>query len=164
MTHPVSLKGRARLSDPVHFLALGFGSGLAPHAPGTFGTLAAVPLYLLLAGLPLWIYLAVTAVACTAGIWICDRAARDFGVHDHPAIVWDEIAGFLVTMIAAPAGVIWIVAGFLLFRFFDIFKPWPIGLLDRRVQGGLGIMLDDLLAGVYAAMVLQILARLPFPT
>lgn len=164
MTHPVSLKGRARLSDPVHFLALGFGSGLAPHAPGTFGTLAAVPLYLLLAGLPLWIYLAVTAVVCTAGIWICDRAARDFGVHDHPAIVWDEIAGFLVTMIAAPAGVIWIVAGFLLFRFFDIFKPWPIGLLDRRVQGGLGIMLDDLLAGVYAAMVLQILARLPFPT
>ncbi len=164
MTHPVSLKGRARLSDPVHFLALGFGSGLAPRAPGTFGTLAAIPVYLLLAGLPLWGYLVVTAIVCTAGIWICDRAARDFGVHDHPAIVWDEIAGFLVTMIAAPAGLIWIAAGFLLFRFFDIVKPWPIGLLDRRVQGGLGIMLDDLLAGVYAAIVLQILARLPFLT
>lgn len=152
-----SLQGRAHLGNPVHFLALGFGSGLAPRAPGTFGTLAAIPVYLLVAGLPLVAYLLLTLLACVAGIWICDRAARDFGVHDHPAIVWDEIAGFLVTMIAAPAGVLWIVLGFLLFRFFDILKPWPIGWLDRRVDGGLGIMLDDIVAGVFAAVVLQVL-------
>ncbi len=153
-----SLRGRAHLSNPVHFLALGFGSGLAPRAPGTFGTLAAIPLFLLVSGLPLPAYLLLTLLACVAGVWICGRAARDFGVHDHPAIVWDEIAGFLVTMIAAPAGLLWIVLGFLLFRVFDILKPWPIGWLDRRVDGGLGIMLDDIVAGVFAAVVLQVLA------
>ncbi|MCK8517310.1 phosphatidylglycerophosphatase A [Methylonatrum kenyense] len=157
MSEQQSLHGRARLSQPVHFLALGFGSGLAPRAPGTFGTLAAIPLYLLIAGLPLAAYLVLTLIACVAGIWICGRAARDFGVHDHPAIVWDEIAGFLVTMIAAPAGVLWIVLGFLLFRLFDILKPWPINWLDRRVGGGLGIMLDDIVAGVFAAVALQVI-------
>ncbi len=154
------LQGRARLANPVHFLALGFGSGLAPRAPGTMGTLAAVPLYLLLAGLPPWLYLLVTGVVIVAGIWICDRAARDFGVHDHPAIVWDEIAGFLVTMIAVPVGVFWVVLGFVLFRLFDILKPWPIRWLDRRVHGGLGIMADDVLAGVFAAVVLHLLVFL----
>ena len=88
--------------DPVHFLALGFGSGCAPTAPGTFGTLAAIPLYLLMQPLPLWIYLLLTGAGFVLGIWICDRAARDLGVHDHPAIVWDEVIGYFVTMIAAP--------------------------------------------------------------
>ncbi|MEX0729718.1 MAG: phosphatidylglycerophosphatase A [Aquisalimonadaceae bacterium] len=156
----VSLKGRVRLSNPVHFLALGFGSGLFPRAPGTCGTLAAIPLYLLCSGLPVWLYLAVTLLVSVTGVWICDRAARDFGVHDHPAIVWDEIAGYLVTMIAAPAGWPWVIAGFVLFRFFDVLKPWPISVLDRRVGGGFGIMVDDLLAGVFAAVVLQLLAIL----
>ncbi len=148
------------LTNPIHLLAFGFGSGLAPVAPGTFGTLAAVPFYLLMARLPLEVYLAVLAVVILAGIWICGRTSRDLGVHDHPGIVWDEFAGFFVTMIAAPPGWFWLVAGFGLFRLFDILKPWPIGWLDRRVKGGLGIMLDDLLAGSFAWGVLQLGARL----
>lgn len=158
MTTSVSLKGRVRLYNPVHFLALGFGSGLVPRAPGTCGTLAAIPLYLVLSLLPQAVYLGAVVLVCVAGIWICERAARDFGVHDHPAIVWDEIAGYLITMIAAPAGWAWLVVGFVLFRLFDIFKPWPISVLDRRVGGGLGIMVDDVLAGVFAALVLQVFA------
>lgn len=160
MSDPVSLKGRARLTNPVHFLALGFGSGLIPRAPGTCGTVAAIPVYFLVSGLPLWAYLVFTLVIGAVGVWICDRAARDFGVHDHPAIVWDEIAGYLVTMIAAPAGWQWVLAGFLLFRVFDVLKPWPISVLDRRVSGGFGIIVDDILAGVFAAAVLQALAWL----
>ncbi len=158
--NPGALGERARLSDPVHFLALGFGSGLSPKAPGTMGTLAAIPLYLLIAWLPLAAYLALVVVVCAAGIWICDRAARDFGVHDHPAIVWDEIAGFLVAMIAVPLGLLWVVLGFVLFRFFDILKPWPIRSLDRRVHGGVGIMLDDVVAGVFTLVILHALVRL----
>ncbi len=148
-----------QITDPVHLLATGFGAGLLPKAPGTFGTLAAVPFYLLLARLPLSVYLVALVLGILAGIWICGRTSRDLGVHDHPGIVWDEFAGFFVTMIAAPAGWLWVVVGFVLFRVFDILKPWPIGWLDRRVQGGVGIMLDDLLAGAYAWVVLQLLAR-----
>ncbi|HEY0635606.1 MAG TPA: phosphatidylglycerophosphatase A [Gammaproteobacteria bacterium] len=147
------------LRDPVHFLALGFGSGLAPFAPGTLGTLAAVPLYLLLQPLSLPIYVAVTALLFIVGVFICDLSARKLGVHDHPGIVWDEVVGYLVTMTAAPAGWHWLVVGFVLFRLFDILKPWPIRFIDQRVEGGFGIMLDDLLAGVMAALLLQVGAR-----
>lgn len=152
------MKKTPELTNLIHLLAFGFGAGLAPKAPGTFGTLMAVPFYLVLARLSLDLYLGVLALAILAGIWICGRTSRDLGVHDHPGIVWDEFAGFFVTMIAAPAGWLWVVVGFVLFRVFDILKPWPIGWLDRRVQGGLGIMLDDLLAGAYAWVVLQLLA------
>lgn len=145
-------------TDPVHFLAFGFGSGLSPVAPGTFGTVAAAVIYLFLAGLPLWLYLLVTVGVSLAGIWICGESSRMLGVHDHGGIVWDEFAGFLVTMIAAPSGWVWLAAGFLLFRFFDIVKPWPIRWLDQHVSGGLGIMVDDLLAGLYALAILQIAA------
>ncbi|WP_290648902.1 phosphatidylglycerophosphatase A [Aquisalimonas sp.] len=155
-----SLKGRATLTNPVHFLALGFGTGLAPRAPGTVGTLAGIALYVLLLALPLWGYLVATLIVVIAGVWICDRAARDFGVHDHPAIVWDEVAGFLITMIAAPVGILWVITGFVLFRAFDVLKPWPISWLDRRVGGGFGIMADDVLAGVFAAVCLQLLAMI----
>lgn len=144
--------------NPVHFLAFGLGSGAAPVAPGTFGTLAAIPLYLLLAPLPLWGYLLAVVAVSLVGIWLCDRTSRDLGVHDHPGIVWDEFAGYLVTMIAAPPGWLWIAVGFVLFRIFDILKPWPIRWIDRQVHGGFGIMLDDLLAGVFAALVLQAMA------
>lgn len=149
---------RLSLKNPIHFLALGFGSGLAAKAPGTFGTLAAVPLYLLMAQLPLSWYLAVTLVCVLAGIYICDKAAKDMGVHDHGAIVWDEVAGLLITMIAAPAGVLWLVVGFVLFRLFDIIKPWPIRWLDAKVEGGFGIMIDDVLAGIFALIGVQALA------
>jgi phosphatidylglycerophosphatase A len=146
--------------NPAHLLAFGLGAGAAPKAPGTAGTLVAVPLYLLVSGLPLWGYLAITVAAFLAGIWICGRTAEDLGTHDHPGIVWDEVVGFLVTMTAAPAGWAWLVAGFALFRGFDILKPWPIHWLDARVGGGLGIMLDDLAAGLFAFAVLQGIAWL----
>ena len=147
---------KPNLSNPVHLLAFGFGTGCSPKAPGTVGTLLAVVLYLPLAYLPLGIYLAITAAVIVAGVAICGMTARDLKTHDHPGIVWDEIAGYLVTMIAAPAGWGWALAGFALFRLFDIWKPWPISWLDRRVSGGLGIMLDDLAAGAMALICLQL--------
>ncbi len=156
----MSTSERPHLHGPVHWLAFGLGAGLAPKAPGTFGTLVAVPLYLFLAPLPLPAYLAVVAALALLGVWLCGRTARDLGVHDHPGIVWDEVVGYLLTMSAAPAGWGWVLAGFVLFRLFDILKPWPIAWLDRRIGGGLGIMLDDLLAGALALAVLQLLARL----
>ena len=144
--------------DPAHFLALGFGSGCAPKAPGTFGTLAAIPLYLLAQPLPLWAYLLLIAAGFILGVWICDRVARDLGVHDHPAIVWDEVVGYFLTMIAAPPGWLWIIAGFALFRLFDIVKPWPIRQADQHIGGGFGIMFDDLLAAIYAWLALHTLS------
>jgi phosphatidylglycerophosphatase A len=147
------------IKNPVHFLAFGFGSGLSPVAPGTMGTVVAVPIYVLLTHyLPLTQYLMAVGLLTLVGIAICHKSAQWLGVHDHPGIVWDEIAGFLITMIAAPEGWWWIFTGFLLFRLFDIWKPWPIGAIDKQVSGGLGIMLDDILAGVYAWGVIQILA------
>jgi phosphatidylglycerophosphatase A len=141
--------------NPIHFLAFGFGSGAMPVAPGTFGTLVAVPIYWWLQPLSLLSYLVVVLAVTVVGIWLCHVTSRDLGVHDHAGIVWDEIAGYLITMIAAPPGWEWMLAGFVLFRFFDIIKPWPIGWVDRRVHGGLGIMLDDVLAALYAWAILQ---------
>ncbi len=142
------------LRDPGHLLALGFGSGLAPRAPGTFGTLAAIPVYLLCAQLPLTIYLLVVVATFMLGIYVCGRTARALGVHDHPGIVWDEVVGYLLTMAWAPPGWLWVVLGFVCFRLFDILKPWPIRVLDRSVHGGFGIMIDDALAGGVAALCL----------
>jgi len=142
--------------NPIHFLAFGFGSGLAPKAPGTFGTLAAIPLYLLIQNLEWYFYLSIVLIAFLAGIWICDKTSTDLKVHDHPGIVWDEIVGYLLTMFLAPTGWLWIAVGFGLFRLYDIWKPWPINILDRQVRGGLGIMLDDVIAAVYAWIGLQI--------
>lgn len=148
---------RKVMTHPVHFLAFGFGSGLAPIAPGTFGTLMAVPLYLLLMQLSLIPYLVIVALVCIVGVWICDKSSKLLGVHDHGGIVWDEFAGFFITMIAAPEGWEWIVIGFALFRLFDIWKPWPIIVLDKKVEGGLGIMIDDIVAGIYALICLQLI-------
>jgi phosphatidylglycerophosphatase A len=145
------------LLHPVDCLALGFGSGLVPLAPGTAGTLVAVPLYLLMQALPLEFYIPLVMGLFLLGIPICAHTTQRLGVHDHPGIVWDEIVGYLVTMTFAPPGWIWIATGFVLFRVFDVIKPWPIGWCDRRVHGGLGIMLDDLLAGVMAAVVLHLI-------
>lgn len=157
MSPPPAIPARL-LRDPGHFLALGFGSGLVPRAPGTSGTLAAIPVYLLCATLPPLFYLLVLGAAFVLGIWLCGRTARALGVHDHPGIVWDEVVGYLATMAFAPPGWLWIAAGFICFRLFDILKPWPICVLDRYVHGGLGIMLDDLAAGIAAALTLLLLA------
>ncbi|MGD8828057.1 MAG: phosphatidylglycerophosphatase A, partial [Gammaproteobacteria bacterium] len=136
------------------------GAGLAPKAPGTAGTVVAIPLYLLLAGLAWPWRLGILGLASLAGFVICGSAARRLGVHDHPGIVWDEICGYLLTMLLAPDGVLWILAGFVFFRIFDIVKPWPVNLADRRVAGGVGIMLDDLLAGAYGLAAMTALAYL----
>jgi len=143
------------LANPVHFLSLGFGSGLFPVAPGTAGTLAAIPVYLLMAQLELSLYLIVTVLMFGLGIYLCGETSRILEGDDHPAIVWDEIVGFCITMIAVPAKLEWLMAGFLLFRLFDILKPWPIRVLDRSIKGGMGIMLDDVLAGIFAALMLH---------
>lgn len=142
-----------------HCLAFGFGSGLAPLAPGTAGTLAAVPFAWALAALPAPVYAIVVLAAFALGVHVCGRTSRDLGVHDHGGIVWDEFVGFWITMFAAPPGFGWLLVGFAAFRLFDVWKPWPIRVLDARVPGGLGIMLDDVLAGVYAWFVLQALAH-----
>jgi len=144
----------------VHFLAFGFGSGKAPVAPGTFGTLVGIPAYLLLQPFATYIYVAVVAAMFGVGVWICHVTERDMGVHDHPGIVWDEIVGYLITMFLAPAGWAWMALGFVLFRLFDIWKPFPIRQIERRIQGGFGNMLDDALAAVCAWAALQAVVRL----
>ncbi len=148
---------KADMKNPVHLLAFGFGSGLAPRAPGTFGTLVGIVFFWPLAGLPPTAYLLIVAMLFVLGVWLCGKTSRDLGVHDHGGIVWDEIVGLLVTLFGAPFEGSVVLAGFVLFRFFDIVKPWPIGWLDRRVSGGFGIMIDDVLAGVFAAAILQLL-------
>lgn len=147
------------LREPVLLLAFGFGSGLAPRAPGTAGSLVALALAAGFTCLPftlrtsaLW-WLLGSVVA--AGIVICGVAARRLGAPDHPGIVWDEFAGLWLTLLLAPAGLGWWVAGFVLFRIFDIVKPWPIAWFDRRWKGGLGIMADDLVAGLFAGLMLR---------
>lgn len=148
------LKVEIDIRDPVHFLAFGFGAGLSPVAPGTAGTLAAVPLYLLLTILPFSGYLAVLCVALVFGVWVCGASAQKIGVHDHSGIVWDEIAGFLLVMAPFAPSVAAVVIGFIAFRLFDILKPWPIRWLDKHVEGGFGIMLDDVVAALLAALMM----------
>lgn len=160
MTDPQPHAPASVWRNPIHFLAFGFGSGAIPKAPGTWGTLAAVPFVLLWQQLPLAGYALVLIVATLLGVWLCDRTARDMGVHDHGGIVWDEFVGLWLTMLLAPPGWLWLLGGFALFRLFDIWKPWPIGWVDRRVGGGLGIMLDDLLAGLMALLVLLVVELL----
>ncbi len=146
--------------NPVHFAAFGFGSGAAPVAPGTFGTAMAALLYVLLPAMSPWVYATFVLMSFVAGIWLCGTTARDIGVEDHGGIVWDEFVGYWITMFMAPAGWWWIVIGFLLFRLFDIVKPWPIRWLDRNVAGGFGVMIDDVLAGLMALLCLQLIARI----
>ena len=143
-------------SSTMQFLAFGFGSGLSPWAPGTAGTLVAVPLFLLVADWSLPMFTAFIVVTALLGIWFCDAASRELGVHDHPGIVWDEFVGYWITMWALPVTWTWIVAGFVVFRIFDILKPWPIGPLDKKVKGGFGIMIDDIVAGVLACATLHL--------
>lgn len=148
---------RQIMSDPVLCLAFGFGSGLAKKAPGTFGTLAAVPIYLLLVQTNILIYTIMTVLCSAVGVWICGQAAEKLGEHDFGGIVWDEIAGFLITMWFVSFSWQNVLIGFVLFRIFDIIKPWPIKWADQKVSGGLGIMLDDVIAGVFAGFILMYL-------
>ena len=144
---------RLILTTPEHLIAFGFGAGLSPQAPGTVGTLWGVPFWLALCWLPAAGYLVAVALLFVFGVWVCGRSAALLGIPDHSGIVFDEIVGFLVTDWHTP----WLVLAFVVFRGFDIFKPWPIRRLDEAVHGGFGIMLDDLVAGLYGAAVLAVL-------
>jgi phosphatidylglycerophosphatase A len=150
------------LRSPTLFLAFGFGSGLAPRAPGTMGTLAAIPIWLLMSQLAAPLYWFLVLIAFVLGIYICGAAAKQLQTHDHPGIVWDEFVGFWIVMPFMPAEGWSLLWGFVLFRFFDIVKPWPIGWLDKKVQGGLGIMLDDVVAAGYAALLVVVVNYLGY--
>lgn len=152
MTQP-----KITIKTPAQFIASGFGSGCAPVAPGTFGTLAALPFWVGLTFLPLWAYLLVIVVAFLFGFYICQKASDELGVHDHGGIVWDEFVGLWITMIAIPFSVTNMVIGFILFRIFDIIKPWPIRVADQKIGGGVGIMIDDMIAGSIACGVFHLI-------
>jgi len=147
------------LKTPTGFLAFGFGSGLAPFAPGTFGTLAAIPPYLLMAHLNWPLYALGLVLTFVLGIYLCDQASKNLGVHDHGGIVWDEFVGFWITLFMIPPEWYWILLGFVLFRFFDIIKPFPIKWLDQKVKGGFGIMIDDVIAGLFAWIILMTIVK-----
>jgi len=152
----IPIKAGVIFSDPVHFFAFGFGSGLAPVAPGTFGSVVGVLLAYFMLSLSPFSYIALTVVLFLVGVWICDASSKKLGVHDHGGIVWDEIVGIMITFFMLPSGWQWLLLGFCLFRVFDIIKPWPIKLLDEKVDGGFGIMIDDVLAGLFALVCVQL--------
>lgn len=143
--------------DPIYFIAFGFGSGLIPKAPGTWGTIAAIPVYLIIAQSSWWAYLGFCLVAFFLGVIVSSHVSSALGVHDHPGIVWDEIVGYLLTMFLVPFKWYWLLAGFIFFRLFDIWKPQPIRWVDNKIKGGVGIMLDDVIAAAMAWIVLQAL-------
>ncbi len=148
------------LRDPVHWLAFGLGTGLLPKAPGTWGSLLTVLVYWYFAPLDVVALFGISAVLFVAGIWICGTSSKRLGVHDHGGIVWDEVVGMLLTLTVAGSEPLWIAVAFVAFRVFDIWKPWPIRDVDHSLHGGLGIMLDDVLAAVYAALATYVLQRL----
>ncbi len=145
---------RRVLRDPVHLLAFGLGTGLSPIAPGTIGSLLGAALAWVALPLGIELQLVLAGMLIVAGVWICGESARRIGVHDHSGIVWDEIAGIYLVLFWLPPSITLWALGFGLFRLFDIWKPWPISDLDHRLKGGLGIMLDDLVAALYAAVLL----------
>lgn len=135
-----------------------FSCGAMPYAPGTFGTLMAIPFYLALRPLPTSIYVIVVILIALGSMWLSDRVSREIQVHDHQGMCLDEFVGYFVTMIGAPHGVLWIVLGFILFRLFDIWKPWPVDYVDSHVPGGAGMILDDVCAGIYSFAILKVLS------
>ena len=152
---------RALLTHVDGWIATGFGSGFAPRAPGTVGSaVALIPWWFVLRHVSWMPYLAVVAIAFAIGVWACHVAGRRIGVDDHRALVWDEFVGQWIALLLAPAGWPWMLAGFALFRLFDVWKPWPVRAADRAVHGGFGVMLDDVLAGLYALLALQAAAFL----
>ena len=151
-----SLSPKQLLRHPAGWIASGFGSGFSPRAPGTVGSAVALLPWWWLRTLPLPFYALAVAFAFAIGVWASSWVVRRSGVQDPQVVVWDEFVGVWIALIAAPAGWIWMLAGFALFRLFDIWKPWPVSWADEKLHGGLGVMLDDVFAGVYALIVLQL--------
>ena len=145
--------------NPWHFIAFGFGTGAIPVAPGTFGTLITIPLYLFLASFSHTFYLICTIAIIIFSIWLCEKTSKEIHIHDHQGMCIDEVVGFLVTMYCAPYGWGWIILGVILFRIFDIWKPWPIRQIDAHVKGGFGMILDDVIAGLFSLVIIQLLAK-----
>lgn len=149
---------RRLLASPWGWVACGFGSGLTPKAQGTFGSLAAILPWLLLRDLSVPVWLAIIVASFALGVWACEVAGRILGVADHRSLVWDEFVGQWIALLPALLAPWWAVAaGFVLFRLFDVWKPWPIAWFDRRVKGGFGVMLDDVIAGIFAGVVLLLI-------
>jgi phosphatidylglycerophosphatase A len=151
-----SERARKTFQHPLYFLAMGFGSGLSKWMPGTAGTVMAVPLFLLFQPLGLYWHLGIVLVTMIAGIYICDWVAKDMAIKDPGCIVWDEFVGLWITLILCPPGWYWVLLGFVLFRIFDIAKPWPVSWLDKNLTGGFGIMMDDVAAGLMGLVCLQL--------
>jgi len=151
---------REVVRDPVHWLAFGFGTGLLPIAPGTWASLFTAIVFWIVAPLPTVEFVIVIFLMFILGVWICGESARRIGVHDHGGIVFDEVVGMLLTLTVVSHEPVWIVVAFLLFRVADIWKPWPIRDVDHRMAGGLGIMLDDVLAAFYAALVTFLMQKI----
>lgn len=151
---------RILLASPAGWIASGFGSGLAPLAQGTFGSLAALLPWCFMRSLSLPAWIAVIVLGFVLGVWACEKAGRALRVDDHRALVWDEFIGLWIALLPALMAPWWaVLAGFLLFRLFDVAKPWPISWLDRHLKGGMGVMIDDVVAGVFAAIALGLLLR-----
>ncbi len=146
--------------NPVHFIACGFCTWLLPMMPGTFATVAGVVLFFMLVKLPFIIHLIIVILLQIAGVWLCGRTNQDFGTDDHPAASYDEVAGFQIVMLGIPATWYYVIIGFALFRLFDIWKPGPIGWIDRKVHGGVGVMLDDIVAALAAWAILMCIVQL----
>jgi phosphatidylglycerophosphatase A len=157
--HDRSYLKNLSLKNPWHFIALGMGSGLCPKAPGTMGSLVVVPLCMLLLYLPDYITMMLCVLTLLVGTYAASVTEKDMGMHDNSAIVIDEFLGMFISVLFFPP--LWYLAllAFVLFRVFDILKPFPIGYIDKRVKGGLGVMLDDVLAGLYALLAGHLIIR-----
>ncbi len=143
------------LRHPAGWIASGFGSGFSPRAPGTAGSAAALLPWLWLRTLPLPFYTAAIVIAFVIGVWASAWVVRRSGVQDPQVVVWDEFVGVWIALFVVPIGWVCMLGGFALFRLFDIWKPWPVSWADEKIGGGLGVMLDDVIAGVYALIVMQ---------
>jgi len=148
---------KVALGSPSGFLAFGFGSGLSPFAPGTAGTLVAIPFTFLLKSLGTTGFWIALVLLFLLGVKLCTHVSQKLGVHDHGGIVWDEMVGYWLAVAFVPLDWQWLLAAFLLFRFFDIFKPWPIRQIDKKISGGFGIMVDDVVAGLFTLILLAVL-------